>query len=206
VTIASDGSPKEVTATYLDNSLNILGTNLDSYDSYKIDKEKLRLQKQNGIILTEIQLLTTDAKAITYIGAGDSFVLRMYFKTKKRVIAPAFVVSLKGERNQEIVRVSTMPISGYYIEALEGKGYIDLHINALPINGGYVYFDIGVARANVERLIWLENIIVLYVQPQDVYKSGYAISQSKSLIAIDHRWSLNQLEPFNKIAPKVQRQ
>ena len=202
--IASDGSPKEVTATYLDNSLNILGTNLDTYDSYKLDREKLRLQKQNGIILTEIQLLSTDAREIKYIGTGDSFVLRMYFKTKKRVVAPAFVVSLKGVRNQEIIRVSSMPISGYYIEALEGKGYVDLHINSLPINGGYVYFDIGVARANVEWLIWLENIIVLYIQPQDVYKSGYAISQSKSLIAIDHRWSLNHLEPFKIIDPKVQ--
>ncbi len=165
----------------------------ENFSSYKVKRELLEIHKDALISITDIQLLNPSGELIRELGTGDPLVIRLFYRAQCRFVFPAFVVSIKDNHGVEITRLSTMPISGYFIKELYGEGYIDLSLAFLPLTGGQYYLDIGLARANVEFLVKFEEVVSFDVMSRDVYKSGLAIDQQRGLIVLAHKWELKQL-------------
>jgi hypothetical protein len=95
---------------------------------------------------------------------------------------------VKSYSGVELFRVSNMPISGYYIDEIHGSGWIDLILESLPLTGGRYYIDLGVARAQVEWLLRLEEVAWFDISPGDPYKSGLAMDFRRGFVILSHHW------------------
>jgi len=166
----------------------------DSRDGpYRVDERLLREQQANDslqFIIKRIDLLDLQRRPIREIGTGDGLVVRILYRAARKFIAPAFMVSIGDGYGVELARLSTMPISGYFIESIEGDGAVELVIEELPLAGGNYLLTLGVARANVEWILRLEGVVSLHVEPRDVYRSGLAIDNNRGLITLKHGWNL----------------
>ena len=105
-----------------------------------------------------------------------------------RPVAPAFIVKVKNFVGQELIRLSTMPISGYSISRAFESGEVVLTLDALPLVAGRYYLDVGLVRERVEWLITLENVVRFDVHLNDVYRSGFPLDNTRGIFITDHRW------------------
>lgn len=169
---------------------HLLPTDLDVSAPYQLRREVLEEHHRDNQPLTirDVQILGRDRQPLQELGTGDGLVVRLSYRAERRVQAPAFMVSVKDRYGGELARVSTMPISGYYLEMIEGDGVVDLEIEDLPLTGGSYTVTVGVARANVEWLCLLEDVVSLYVSARDVYGSGVAIDNTRGAIILRHHW------------------
>ena len=186
--LVKSGRANDVIAEYLHNAQDD-----DRSAAYHVDERLLKKHQADNrqqVIIKRVELLDPDGKPLREIGTGDGFVIRVHYHAMRRFVAPAFMISIRDRYGVELTRLSTMPISGYFIESIEGDGVIELLIVELPLSGGLYLLTIGIARANVEWILQLENIASLNVKACDVYQSGLAIDNSRGLITLNHRWSL----------------
>jgi lipopolysaccharide transport system ATP-binding protein len=160
--------------------------------SYQIDEERLAQHRaSSGIFIIErLELLSIGRKPLQRLATGDSLIIRVSYHTARKLLRPAFMISIANHYGVEIIRLSTMPISGYPIESIQGDGAIELTIERLPLTAGRYSLTLGVSRPNVEWILQLRDIASMNVQPRDVYESGVAMDSSKGLITLDHRWNL----------------
>lgn len=168
--------------------MNMYSSHLDNKDhKYSVNRSLLG-NIEKGISITDVDLLSSTGNSIRTIYTGDPLKLRIYYKTTRSFISPAFVVTLRSSFGHEILRLSTMPISGYQIEKLGNKGYIDLILDSLPITAGRYYIDVGFVRERIEWIMILEELITIDIEPKDVYGSGMAVDSSKGIMVIPHHW------------------
>ncbi|NEP20167.1 MAG: hypothetical protein F6J97_25335, partial [Leptolyngbya sp. SIO4C1] len=132
------------------------------------------------------------------IRTGDSLLVKFDYSKKKEVTSPAFVIFLRDMFGQEILRLSTMPISGYSISSLFEKGAVELEINNIPLVAGQYSIDIGFARERTEWLAKLEGVIDFDICPQDIYNSGLLMDRSRGLIVVNHRWKHRSIDEEDK--------
>jgi len=138
-------------------------------------------QSKDGlpVTITDIELLNVNRKTLEVLSTGDGLIVQISFHAKRKIIAPAFFVFLYDSYGTVLARFSTMPISGYFIQEIEGKGTVELLIEELPLTGGLYYLSLGITRPNVDTLINIEKALSLYITPRDVYKSGLPIDSSR---------------------------
>lgn len=186
--LVQDGSSTLVTKEYMRRSVP-----LEALGAFIVDTRVLDSQKDRGgaaFVVKEISLLDEGGNPLVELGTGDSFRLRVDFTVGRKIYSPAFEVSFKDHHGVEVARLSTMPISGFYIESLEGDGTIELYIQEIPLLGGTYSMGFYVARANVNWILKLEGVVSLNISSRDVYKSGMAMDNSRGLIALKHKWRL----------------
>jgi len=177
-----------VTREYLRSTVSLGAPAVYTVNSKILDGQKGG--EGADILVKAVSLLDAHGNPLLELGTGDSFGVRVSFSARRRIHGPAFVVSIKDQYGVEVARLSTMPISGYYIESLEGDGAIELYIQDLPLLGGTYAMSVHVARANLDWIVRLEGVISFEVASRDVYKSGTAMDNSRGLIALKHRWRL----------------
>ena len=93
-----------------------------------------------------------------------------------------------------------MPISGYEIKELYEEGVVTLKIDPLPLVKGLYFIDIGFVHEKVEWHFKLENVIRLYVDGNDIYKSGLELDRSRGLIWARHVWKHEKTIEANKLS------
>lgn len=183
-----DGPSQRVTEEYMRRSLPS-----GSSSVYRVNRGLLQnpdASPERDVVVTEVSLWNAKGGPITALKTGDALKIRIGFSMGRRIHAPAFVVSIKDHSRTEVVRLSTMPISGYYIDSLEGDGAIELCIPELPLLGGSYFLSVHVARANLDWILRMEDVVCFEVTPTDVYSSGLALDNRRGLIALKHEWRL----------------
>ena len=185
--LAEDGVSEDVVVSYLRR----FGTGSDD-GVFSLDRGRLNAanDERNGLLLTDIELFDQQGEQLLSVGYGDGVTIRLHYHALRELIAPAFMVAIHDQGGTELSRLSTMPISGYFIDHLDsGKGHIDLQIESLPFTGGTYYLSFGVARANVEWIVRLDQIAVMQIDARDVYASGVSLDYTRGLIALPHQWT-----------------
>jgi lipopolysaccharide transport system ATP-binding protein len=138
------------------------------------------------------EFLSIDVKnpSLPEIGPRTGEPLRVSFTytATEPFVAPAFAVVVRDMYGQEIIRLNTMPISGFAIDALHPAGCISLTVESLPLVAGRYSIDLRFVRSNVEALLSLDGVVEFDVLPKDVYGSGTALDRSRGLIVVPHRW------------------
>jgi len=189
--VAQTGMTADVTEAYMDIQ--------NSYDPnkgnnwYKVDLNTLCKQQIDGFNITAIDLLNSNDNT-SIIRTGDSLVIHIKYNANRDFVAPAFVVSIKDNLGHELIRLSTMPISGYHISKVYKNGEISLSIDSLPFVAGAYFLDIGFVRERVEWLLNLESVVQFNVHPQDVYGSGFMLDRSRGMLALKHQWNHKSCE------------
>jgi len=183
--ISMEGDPSSVVKSYLAATQS--GDDRSFGVGYSINRDLLADSEKSGMHITGCELINPRG---TDIGprTGDPLVIRIHYSTNRQWQAPAFVVSIKDSMDYELVRLSTLPISGYRLEELFPSGCIQLTIEELPLVAGIYYLDIGFARVRVEHIVNLENVIRMEVAESDVYESGCIMDSARGSIVVNHKW------------------
>jgi len=162
------------------NSVN----NISNYSEYFLHKP---------IEIKEIEFLNDKLEKLNEIITGQKLVIRINYFVKEKIDKPAFMLCINDYMGIELIKLSTLPLSGYYIEALEqGKGYIDLHIDSLPLTAGRYTLDIGVSRPKIDWIINLKDYFSFEIELSDYYGHGtYLKSKKNGRFIINHNWNFS---------------
>lgn len=155
---------------------------------YKVNRGMLSKAKARELMITDCELINP---VDTEIGprTGDPLIIRIHYSAKRQWQSPAFVVSVKDSSGYELIRLSTMPISGYRLEKLFLYGCIELTLNELPFVAGAYYMDISFVQERLEHIVRLENVIEMEVGTHDIYGSGFLLDKSRGLVVTSHKWT-----------------
>jgi len=126
----------------------------------------------------------------SHLGTLDTLIVVIEYKTEKKLLAPAFGIIVFDKNNNEIFRLSTFPISGFFIDEINGKGAVELNISSLPLLSGTYYLSVYVSRANIDFLLKIDEVATFNVEPRDVYKSGFTMDNLTGSIVVPHVWRL----------------
>lgn len=159
---------------------------------YSVDKELFVVGKHNGLEITSITLNNFTENVSTLV-TGSHLKLRIEYNALEKFISPAFVLKIKDSYENELIRLSNMPISGYPIKSFEGKGYVELDIERLPLVGGDYSIDLGLVREKVQWFFNVENAIRFRIEPTDFYKSGIELDNTRGKFVVNHKWNHVQL-------------
>ena len=155
---------------------------------YSVNRDILEKNNKPAIKIENIKVANPENTG-QGCATGDPMHIDIFYRSSRKWISPAFFVSIKEMSGLEVLRLSTLPISGYAIENLFESGVIRLVIDCLPLVSGKYYLDVGFARESMEFILKLEHIVTFSVEPKDVYKSGLLLDRSRGLITVDHAWS-----------------
>lgn len=129
---------------------------------------------------------------------GEPLVVSVDYHATDDFISPAFMIRIRDMYGQELIRLATMPISGFKIDSLHPRGTIDLQIDRLPLVASHYLLDVLFVRSGMGAIATYENLVEFDVEPFDYYRSGVALDRSKGLLVVDHSWSHGPL-PENSL-------
>ena len=163
---------------------------VDSYLSgTHVSSERIELNHDVPVDVAGIEFtqLEIDARS-GVVKTGDGLSIRMMYEASISPKSPAFVVQIFDSVRNELLRLSTMPISGFPIEGLHPRGEVVLRIPALPFVPGIYSIDIGVVEERVRWIVKCSEAAVLRVETNDPYRSGYCLESSQGRVVTEHEW------------------
>jgi lipopolysaccharide transport system ATP-binding protein len=153
---------------------------------YKIDVSQLKEQDGN-FALTDCSLKNPEDPGMGS-RTGNPLEITIDYRSKTDFISPAFVVKIKDMFGQELIRLSSMPISGYKIDSLYPHGRMRLRIPSLPLVASHYLLDVQFVRSGMEVIATYETLIEFDVEPYDYYGSGMQLDRAIGLLVVDHSW------------------
>jgi lipopolysaccharide transport system ATP-binding protein len=189
--VVAEGKASAVTELYLARQL---GSPSDAGGvGYQVNERVLSQQCKDGLEIEAVELVNP-ARPEAGARTGDPLLVRLTYCAHRNFISPAFVVKLRDVHGQELVRLSTTPISGYHIDSVYPRGSVELLIESLPFVAGRYVLDVGFVRELIEWIVRLDGVITFDVQPCDVYGSGLALTRSRGILVVEHTWNHTNLE------------
>lgn len=92
--------------------------------------------------IEHVEMFDGEGRSTTVIATGTPFVIRMWYNATQRVEQPAFGISFYDEQGHRINGPNTV-WGRFDLPAVQGRGYVDYIVDALPLlNGRY---DVTVA-------------------------------------------------------------
>jgi hypothetical protein len=101
--------------------------------AFEVEEEILASQKFPELTVRDIVLEHPRGAALR---TGEPPRIRIRYFSPRRLASPAFIVKVKNFVGQELIRLSTMPISGYPISRAFESGEVVLTLDALPLVAG----------------------------------------------------------------------
>ena len=174
-TLVQEGDVDEVVDSYLSNSRQNIA---------QIDSEHLAASSIDGFEFNNVIMKPESGT----INTGGSLEILIHYTTNLELQSPAFVLQFYNTAGSELLRLSSMPISGYRIKRLFNEGSIRLSIPSLPFVPGHYSVDIGLVEERIRWLTKCSNAVGFVVEEHDYYNAGYCVSSNQGTIVTDHQW------------------
>jgi len=183
--VVRDGNPADVVHEYT--------TAVQSHNlvrGYSVSSKQLAQTQLTELAINDCELLNPE---VPEAGprTGDPLIINIKYSASRQFQAPAFVLIVKDSMGIELIRLSTMPISGFEIDQLYSSGQVQLTIDSLPLVAGTYSVDVGFTRESVEWIHRLDGAITFEVGAKDVYKSGMALDRTRGVVVVQHSWNHN---------------
>lgn len=156
--------------------------------SVYIDPLKLEMAKCNEFCVEKIEVINNSYDG-EEIRSGDNITFRFHYKFFERVYSLGFEIRFIDSFNQKITSFKTNPDSGFFIDTIEGIGYIDLNINQITLTDGNYYIDLRTYKRLSKTFFKVESLIELNIKPQDVFKTGCIIDNKTGMFWMNHSWN-----------------
>jgi lipopolysaccharide transport system ATP-binding protein len=189
-----DGGTEECITRYLTSVKETQG----ELTGYAVNQPLLDRQSPDAPIrVTRLEMFDLEEAPLHHMEVNDGFRIRIHYECTGNYAKGTVSVQLqiRTHLGQELVRLSTMPISGYEIDHLARDGYVDLTIDSLPLVGGRYLLGVYFFRPHVEAMLSLADVVTLEVSPTDVYGSGVGMDQNRGLVVTKHKWHHEVIVP-----------
>lgn len=95
------------------------------------------------IEITKIEFLNNEDMPKDIFKIGDALKIRIFYAAKKKIKEPVFGLALYREDGLHINGPNTKS-SDYYIESVEGTGFIDYVIDSIPLQPGVYFLTVAI--------------------------------------------------------------
>ncbi len=178
----------DTSATVIDQYTRIDQHNMSAGELSFDTSERLT----NGdLSVPRVEILSENGDPLTSLAGGQHVRLRIHYQCSSPLVSPSFMIAISSS-GIEILRLSTLPISGFHLPELRGKGYVDCILKGIPLTGGVYTLGVGVGRPNVEYLILDKEVGTFEVPAFDAYGSGFGVDRRCGVMVASHKWELNQ--------------
>lgn len=144
----------------------------------------------NDFTITQIEVLDKEGKPKVIVSTWDDLVFRIYFHCKRYIQRGSVELELRKFDGSKILLLSTQPDATLPISFKIGLNVVDCVIEKLPLASGEYIIVAGLAIPQVEWLLQKTELGKFTVMPRDIYGSGLAPTVERSLIAVEHKWSI----------------
>lgn len=158
--------------------------------AYGIDYEKLKMCKCEELDFTDIEIIN-HSREDSEIRAGDHLTFRFHYQCYTPIASFGLELVFMDYQEQQVISFKSNPNSGFLIDELSGKGYIDLEIKELTLVGGTYYINVRAYKRLVKTFFGQPSLIKIDIKPEDVYRTGYVLGTESGLMWMHHRWTLN---------------
>ncbi len=137
------------------------------------------------VAITDVKFIGAEGVQTSLFKTEEPFTLRIFYKADTKLINPVFGIALYTENGTQINGPNTR-FGGLDIPAIEGTGYVDYHIDKLPLLTGR--YDVTVAVTGSEMTDIYDHQHRAYsftVQPTP------GLSERYGLVFIPSEWSFH---------------
>ncbi|MGH9891045.1 MAG: Wzt carbohydrate-binding domain-containing protein [bacterium] len=189
--IVQSGPTEEATEAYTRRQKTVAGG--EDRIGYTLNVDLIESQPDKGMRIADVRLSNPESPNI---GArtGEPLTIDVEYASEKDFMSPAFIVRFRDLYGMELIRLATMPMSGYEIDRLHKRGRVRLSIPKLPFVAGRYLMDVDFVRSGMSPIIQLEHVVEFDVEPADYYGTGRPLDRSKGLLVLDHVWNHSPLD------------
>lgn len=181
--LIADGSSKSTSELYIDHIAQVSTNGVLAFDT-----SRRLMTPQVSIPLVEV--LSEEGRPVEKVQGGLGIRVRIHYDCRETLVSPSFAVVFSAPNGVELLRLSTMPISGYQLPDLYGTGYVDCLIKSVPFTGGTYTIGVGLGRPNVEYMIFERVVGGFEIPPYDAYNSGFGVDQRCGVLTAPHEWEI----------------
>ena len=129
------------------------------------------------------------------VSMGEKLVVEIDVEGLRDFRGSQVAVIIKSDTGQWLSNFNTgmKPPADY--GAREPMETVTLELPVVPYVTGNYFMDVSVAQKGVGRLDAVENAIPLHVTDNDVYGSGYSLTQKDGVVYLDGDWRIQPKHP-----------
>lgn len=174
--LTSVGTPKELVSKYISDSESstktIFSERRNQYSDKKI-VDDIFIYKDKGI-----------SKEVIEMGGPVKIVVKINIENyDKKYLVGIIFKSVYGQ-----ILMSTNTGMNTVGDNTLKKGEVVLSIEKFPLTPGKYFIDISITDNKYSRVDYVANALVIEVIDNDVYKSGYLVSNSNGVLYTDGYW------------------
>jgi lipopolysaccharide transport system ATP-binding protein len=140
--------------------------------------------------VTRVELLDEDRRPKPVVATWDDVVVRIWYRCRVPLRRAAVEFEVSGVDGSTLLLLSTQPDSTVPVEFSVGEHCADCLVRRLPLAAGRYSLGAALAIPQMEYLWRRRHLASFTVIPRDVYGSGQAPHLTRSLLAVQHAWSV----------------
>jgi lipopolysaccharide transport system ATP-binding protein len=149
-------------------------------------------QPNGDFTILSIELFDEEGRPKNQVSTWDTVDLKIRYSARRAVKNGSLVIKISDHFGNTLMLLSTQPDSKVSMSIEKGESTAHCIIENIPLSGGDYMLGCGLAVPNKEWLCWDENLTTFTVTPKDIFNSGLAPTNSRALLAVQHRWIINQ--------------
>lgn len=139
--------------------------------------------------ITAVTFLGADEKEAGVFYTTQPLTIRIHYRAQSRIENPVFGLALYTENGTHLNGPNTR-FADYEIPGIEGEGYVDYKIDALPLLAGRYYVTVAVTGAELSDMLDHKHLIGSFiVQPTP------GLSERAGLLYILSHWKASNEDP-----------
>lgn len=138
--------------------------------------------------ITKIEMLDNDGAPKGFVATWEPVVFRFHYRCARAVQRGSVVFQAASFDGAKLFSISTQPDSTLSLALEPGEAAVDLVVPKFPLSAGEYLLGAGLAVPWVEFLCWDSELSWFTVFPRDVYGSGLAPAEPRSVLAFEHSW------------------
>lgn len=187
--IIDEGNSQSVISKYIMN-ISKSDKSLEGKGCLMVNKHVIKKYNKNGFVLNSIRVVTGSGEDVLFARTNESITLQITFSAEKVFYNVAFVVRIYTTLGVELIRLSTMPISGYPIQKLYGNRTIELKIKDIPLTADTYILDIAFAQPFKKAISEYKSVAFLTISANKTYPGEILMDSSRGYIVAQHEWRL----------------
>jgi len=182
--IRRDGAARDVIQEYL---TTFAGKRQSGADLRTVEQRK----GTGEIRYTRLEFMDAEGKPLDVVRSGDRVAIRLHYEALRRIQHPHFGVEVYTNLGTLITSLNTWT-TGFNLESLQpGKGYIDVHVDAVNFVPDRYYLTLWLASVGA-KYDHLDLCATLDVEPSDVQKSGRKLEKYFGVVYMPCHFSHEQ--------------
>jgi lipopolysaccharide transport system ATP-binding protein len=138
--------------------------------------------------LRRIEVVGTNDQLLQTLHTGDTLAFRIHYHCSEKISSAAFTLDFSTPMGIRVLRLSSSPLGGVYLDLPKGEGMVDCIFEWFPLAAGIYKLGVGIAIPHREWLLEVRDLSDITVSEKDVYSSGFSPQCPRTLIAAQHSW------------------